>query len=425
MNNKNAFANISWSFMAKIVAVIFVFLTDIFIARLMSIEDYAAWTYFFSIKTMMIYICDLGINAGAKIMVSKCGDSIQRGKIIKSCLKVRISSAVIVSLVITVSSRWWINFFVDENGTYGVLSPVLSLIGFMVFSGTMLEFYKQLGYGIPDLKFTFKSNLLDYGLYFILTVIVLLTSKSVWGLGVGCATAGILASVIGILLLNKDYHFWGSQVSHEEVKEHEHHVILNAIPLFGISLANLMAMELDTIMLGILSSPEQVAIYNIGKKVCSKAPHVNIAISAGIMTTFAVITKENTRQKLREYKKYFRFNLLATMGIVLCLGLFAVWGIGIIYGKEYVKAGGIIICLLPYYVMFAIKVYMSLFLDFQNKLAMRSIIMLVSLLGNTVINYFLIPYYGAMGAAVSTLITEIPNFVYAMGANIKFWEKNI
>ena len=62
MNRWKAFINISWSFMAKIVAIVFVFLTDIVIARTMSIEDYASWTYFFSIKTMMIYICDLGIK---------------------------------------------------------------------------------------------------------------------------------------------------------------------------------------------------------------------------------------------------------------------------------------------------------------------------------------------------------------------------
>jgi len=97
----------------------------------------------------------LGINAGAKIMVSKCEDSGQRGKIIKSCLKVRMISAVIISLAITTSSGWWISYFVDENGSYGVLYPVLPLIGFMVFSGTVLEFYKQLGYRMPDLKFTF------------------------------------------------------------------------------------------------------------------------------------------------------------------------------------------------------------------------------------------------------------------------------
>lgn len=422
MNRWKAFINISWSFMAKIVAIVFVFLTDIVIARTMSIEDYASWTYFFSIKTMMIYICDLGINAGAKIVVSKSVSSVQRGTIIKVCLQVRIISAMLVSFLITVSSGWWIKFFANPNSSYGVIYPILPLIGFIVFGGAAMEFYKQLGYGIPNLRFTFVSNLLDYGFYFIITVIVLLIYKSVQGLAIGCAIAGMLAFIFGFKLLNAEYHFWKIRIPHNEAKEHGNNLIRNAIPLLFISLANLMAMELDTIMLGMLSSPEQVAIYNIGKKVCSKAPHINIAISAGIMTTFAVITNENAKLKWREYKKYFNLNLLVTIGIVACLGLFAVWGIGIVYGKEYAGAGDIIICLLPYYLMFAIKAYMSLFLDFQNKLVMRSIIMIVSLVANAIINYFLIPYYGAMGAAVSTLITEIPNFLYALGANVLFWK---
>ena len=179
MNRWKAFINISWSFMAKIVAIVFVFLTDIVIARTMSIEDYASWTYFFSIKTMMIYICDLGINAGAKIVVSKSVSSAQRGTIIKVCLQVRIISAMLVSFLITVSSGWWMKFFANPNSSYGVIYPILPLIGFIVFGGAAMEFYKQLGYGIPNLRFTFVSNLLDYGFYFIITVIVLLTYKSV------------------------------------------------------------------------------------------------------------------------------------------------------------------------------------------------------------------------------------------------------
>ena len=410
--------------MAKIVAIVFVFVTDIIIARLVSIEDYAAWTYFFSIKTMMIYVCDLGVNAGAKIVVSKSSNATQRGKIIKACLKIRCVSALAVSALITLSSGWWIKLFADEQGSYGQIYSFLPLIGIIVFGGTMMEFFKQLGYGIPDLQFTFYSNLLDYGLYLLFAIIALFATKSVWGLGVGCALAGAMASILGGILLNRKYSFFQSQLYHDEAKEYEYNLIRNAIPLLAISLANLMAMELDTIMLGMFSSPEQVAIYNVGKKICSKAPHINIAISAGIMTAFAVITKDNVKQKWKEYKKYFIVNLLATMGIVFCLGIFAIWGINIIYGKEYSGARLIILCLLPYYIMFAVKVYMSLFLDFQNKLTMRSIIMLVSLMTNAVINFFLIPYYGAMGAAFSTLITEIPNFAYAMGANIVFWKKH-
>ena len=81
------------------------------------------------------------------------------------------------------------------------------------------------------------------------------------------------------------------------------------------------------------------------------------------------------------------------------------------------------IYLIPYYFMFGIKVYMCQFLDFQEKLMLRSLIMLLSLIGNMILNYYLIPKYGALGAVIATLITEVPNFSYATIASKLVWKK--
>ena len=44
--------NIIWSFVAKLFAMVFYFLADIFYARFLGVNNYAEWVFFFSIANM-------------------------------------------------------------------------------------------------------------------------------------------------------------------------------------------------------------------------------------------------------------------------------------------------------------------------------------------------------------------------------------
>ena len=195
-----------------------------------------------------------------------------------------------------------------------------------------------------------------------------------------------------------------------------------AIPLLACDIANLIALELDTSMIGLLSSEEQIAFYNIGKKLVSKAGHVNLAIAGGVMTSFAVINHDNYAEQKKRFKKYMAINLMAALGVCMGLLFLAFGGVGLIYGKEYIRAKTVILLMVPYYCMFAISSFLALFLDFQNKTTLRSVVSIIATGLNLVLNLVYIPKYGAVGATGTTLASQMVYFVFVCLSSIKTWK---
>ena len=54
--------SVSYNLVAKFVAMVFFYLQDILLARVLGIEGYAEWAYFFSVMTIAFWVSNLGIN---------------------------------------------------------------------------------------------------------------------------------------------------------------------------------------------------------------------------------------------------------------------------------------------------------------------------------------------------------------------------
>ena len=65
------FSNILWSFAAKIFAMLFYFIADVFYARFLGVDKYAEWVFFFSIANMAFCIGWFGINISSKVHITK------------------------------------------------------------------------------------------------------------------------------------------------------------------------------------------------------------------------------------------------------------------------------------------------------------------------------------------------------------------
>ena len=106
-----------------------------------------------------------------------------------------------------------------------------------------------------------------------------------------------------------------------------------AIPLVLTSLGGLVLMEMDTFMLGLFCSKEQVSVYSIAKQLVSKATNVNMAIWTGTVASLAMITKENFIDKKNKFQKVNRLNNLdgsSDMCVFSCVWEYSnsccVWG---------------------------------------------------------------------------------------------------
>lgn len=411
--NSKLLRDISWTVWAKAVAMLFFFLTDVVIARVLSVDEYGEWTFFYSIKTMLAYLCYFGIDHATKLVIARVEDADRQRKFFRVALAMRVIINLLFAFLICAVGEQLVLLF-DAKNVYGDLKYLIRFGGILASFNAFQEFFKAVGYGIKDNKTAFWVTLYEFMGAFVFVFLGVMLFKDNRGVLYGYLTAGMVTLFLSLAVFQKrDGMLIKPQGSYDN-KEIVLEILKYALPLLLANIANLISLELDTVMLGMLNGSEQVAMYNIGKKICSKAGQVNLAIATGSMASFAIINAENVKKKLEDLKKLQMLNFLATMGIGIALVPFAIWGVPIIYGDKYVGAVRIMLWFIPFYLMYGTSIFYAIFMDYRGKSTLRSIYSVVSIVLNVVLNYFFIPKYGAAGAVWTTLLSQGPYMLFVL-----------
>jgi len=415
--------NTIWSLSGKIAAMLFTVLLDIIIARFLTVGEYAEWVYFFSILTMLFYIGWLGINASAKVYVSKTAGVTDRANCIGASLILRTGVSIAVGILIIIIMPL-LSVHLGYPDKYPELKTLLQMSAFLVILNSFTEFFKEICIGLEKYKNLFLISVCEYGGYLLFSILTLCISHNVRSVAFGYMISGTGILFLGMGILQRDAGF---RYSHMDTayKEYIKPVLKYALPIAVIGLGSLVLIEMDTFMLGLFSTKAEVAAYSIVKNLCSKATHVNYALTVGTVTSLSVITAENFEEKKREFHKVYRVNLWITIIVSAALMLIGPAAILFLYGTKYAEAGIIIRLLVPYYAMQGISNFCSAFLDFRGKARLRSICYVSIIIINLLLNYLWIPLYGAKGAALATDLSLIPYTVFVIISSFRqFYKRN-
>ena len=422
IKESNYFKNTSYSFVGKVVAMGFYMLLDIVCARMLDVEMYAEWVFFFSILTIMFYIGWLGINTSTKVFVSKQIGREKRGACISGAVVLRFIGSIFIcilifSIVFSVAPK------LGYPDKYPDLLKLLLIAPIIVFFNSFCEFFKEIFMGIEEFKKLFFITIVEYGGYFIFSTILLMIFRSVESVAIGYVCSGIVIFLTGFFILKKALGKTLNIKAFRNYKEYINAIMKYAIPIAIIAVGGLVLIEMDTFMLGILSNKEQVATYGIAKNLCSKATHINYALTVGTMTSFSVLTIENIKQKKQKFLKISNLNILIA---TLVSSIFWVIGpllIKLLYGENYRLAGDTLKFLIPYYILYSISNFFSTFLDFQGKAKFRSACYVSIIIINLILNCILIPMYGARGAAIATSVSLVPYTVMVIIGTVRIYMK--
>lgn len=402
-------SNIIWSFLAKVFAMVFYFIADVFYARYLGVDAYAEWVFFFSIANMAFRISCLGINISSKVHVAK---STKREHCFGAaiCLRTVVSSIIFLIILIIAPA---LSDKIGYPSPYPNLKLLMGIMGMMAFLYSFTEFFKQLYIGIQELKKLCIITFLEYFSYCFFTICFLFIKANPTSIALGYCVAGILILLYNILEIPKKYN---KELIFEGIRnlQIQKKIFKYAIPLALTTLGSLILLEMDTFMLGLFGTKQQVSVYSIAKQLVSKATNVNMAIWTGTVASLTLITKENFEEKRNKFKKVNQLNNIAALIICVCFILFGKIAIEIVYGNEYASAGNILLLLLPYYFLYCLSSLYANFLDFIGHAKTRALWYTSVIVINLALNYLLIPSYGAVGAAIATNASIVPYTTYCV-----------
>lgn len=383
---KNIIYNIGYQVLSLIVPII----TAPYISRVLGAGGMGLYSYTFSIAHYFVLLCMLGVlNYGNReIAMAKDKESI--------------------------SNKFWTIY--SNQLFFGLLSIFLYFIFFFYYiHDDMLVYCLQALYilsgvldiswfyfGIEKFKTTTSISAINKVLTTIFIFLLVKTAADVWLYTFIVAIGTLFNNVAYWLLLHK--YVGKAKITKEEVLSHLKPLLLLFIPVIAINVYK----YIDKIMLGSMINVDAVGIFDAAEKLTNIPMGFISAIGTVMLPRISNMLNSDDGNNIRKYN-YLSFNLVIFLSVGMCFGLAGISDvfIPIFYGISFVESVKVLFVLCPcmIFVSWANVVRTQYLLPYKKDVLFCMSVTVGAII-NIISNLILIPIYGAIGAAFSTLIAE-------------------
>lgn len=244
----------------------------------------------------------------------------------------------------------------------------------------------------------------------LVTLIVFSVARlvAVWadsGLSVFVYLVGLEFVFVAILYLLV-YHRFGGGLQKLKVSLREcNRLWLDSRWLFFSGIAAMVYLKMDQVMLGVMVDDRAVGIYAAAARISE----VWYFVPAAIVTSFF---PQLINKKMSDARGYVadlqRLNdlLYCLAGIVaIMITMSASWLVPLLFGNDYVDSVQVLIVHVWVGVFVFMRSLLSKWLLAENLLRLSMFSQILGAVTNVALNYYLIPLYGAVGAAYATIIS--------------------
>lgn len=381
--------------LASLFAKAALFFLYVYVARQVGPDSYGLLTSSTEFVGIFLVVCSFGFQM-ASVRACRQSDLAQVSSdiLFNKVLFLRLVVGLFVFLLAVISC------FLLYWGTPNYY-PIM-LLSIMVLFEPLENHYYTLFWSRSELYVPAIAEVAKIFVYvFVFVAISVLSTVSVYGLMVSSLCGYITSLLFKMLWARK---MWGYKVR-----------VLVDIPFsrrffcesfyFGVvSALYILSLRVDIQMLNQLEGKEQVGIYSAAWQLVQVGIIFIQAISTSIFpNSMANIHLESYRERLR--RKILMLSFLVSLGCFLCTFI-APFVIELIYGSGYQAAGVVFAIIIWYLPIRLFAIFPSQILESGVWYKRRIAIYFLPLVVNILLNLYLIPSYGAIGAASSALISN-------------------
>ena len=395
---KRIFKNTGWILTQHMVNLILGLLVNAIIARYYGAEKFGVFSYVLSITSLFSGLAAFGIHHIA-IKDLKCNPE-KEGQILGTSFSIRIA----LSLILLTLADVTVYLLSGADKTMTIIAMLLSSM--MIFNSfEVIDYYIN---SKMKVKYSVISKIIA-----IISISALKMLIVIFDLAIEYYAVMYLIEVIIYAI--------GLCVSYKIIKKQDDEKIKwtfdrgYAKELLGKSwyfaLSSIMVtiyMKIDQAMLGtIIEDKSQVGIYSAAVRIAEMWAVVPIAIITAIKP--AIIEQKNTDEVKYKDSLNKLYYVISGICIIFALGItiFSKLIIYILYGTEFMAASSILYILVigTWFGMLGNVHYVWMVCEDKAKYSM--FYSFVGSASNIIINLILMPQYGALGAAIATLISQI------------------
>ena len=393
VKQKSIAKNYLYNLVYQVLVVLFPLLTTPYLSRVLGAEKIGIYSFTLSVSAYFILFGSLGISLYGQREIA------YRRKNKQDYSRTLWEIVALRAIMVTLSLIIYFCFFTSQGGEYGLYYQILTAV--IVASIFDISWFFQ---GLEDFKKTISRNII-VRILSIISIFIFVKSKDDLILYfIIYAASNILGNLSLWLYLPKLLE----KVKLSSIKPFRHlkATILLFIPQIAIEIYTV----LDKTMIGvIISDKSEVGYYDQAQKIIKVSMTLVTAIGTVMMPRIASKYADGDNDGIIKYI-HKSFNLVLAFGIPLVVGIMATASafVPFFFGEGYDKVVPLMMILSP----------IILFIGMSNGIGMQYLLpvkrqnefttsVVIGCLTNLIINLLLIPQYGAIGAAIGTLIAEL------------------
>ena len=385
------FANTSWLLGERVIRMVVSLFVGIYVTRFLGPERFGILSYVLSFVLLFSPLLHLGHREIIVLDLIKSPE--KRDLILGSAILLRLGGAVLLVGGVSVGIQ-----FVENDQQTLLMIGIIS-VGIMFQSWELVDYYFQ---SQVQSKYTVWAQTIQLIVVSLCKLALIFWQASLFWFVIVFSIEYVILAILYLIM-----YIW--RVGWFPIRrcnlKYTQKLLKNSLPLLFSTIAIMIYMKIDQIMLKELVGPASVGIYSAAVKLCEAWYQFPVLV-AGSYYPAIIGAKVNNSELYNSYlQKLYSFLVWGAIAIAIPTTLFSDWIIHNLYGNEFAKS----VVILQIYAWASVFVFMGVanhkWLLIEN---CQKYILLTTLLGmviNIVCNIILIPLYGASGAAVASLIS--------------------
>jgi polysaccharide transporter, PST family len=404
-------SNTSWLVLDKLLRMSIGLLVGAWLARYLGPEQFGLFNYAMAFVALFAPFAALGLDGIVVREILKFPE--KSGSVLGSAFILKLISGFVSMGLATISI-----YFFRSDMTSRLLVIILAT-GFIFQSFDVIDFWFQ---SQIQSKNVVIAKIMSFVIVTILKIIFIQTGASLLVISM-LTSIEILLGSVGLFMM---YESSQSSVSTWMTNFNcTKKMLKDSFPLIFSSIAIVIYMKIDQIMLGQMLGDKAVGIYSVAVRLSEVWYFIPVAIASSI--TPAIIRARECDPQ--DYHKKIQAALsgvafLAYL-ISVAMSFLAGWLITQLYGAAYTEASPILMIHIWTSIFVFLGVIRGIWLIAENLTVVYLQTTVLGALVNIGLNFILIPRYGGLGAAISTLISQamasfIANLFFSKTRRI-FW----
>lgn len=384
--------NVLWLSLDKVIRILGELVVGIWIARYLGAELFGVLSYALAYSIIFTVISYAGLD---RILVREFVREEKKSDIIiSSGIIIRLIISIIITIIAILSA-----YFIKSGDNLTLYAIIIMVIGIVFRATDPIKFWFEANL---ESKYYVISENIAYISMSLLRVLLILLSADLIYFAISYLLEAILMG-IGYLLNYKLYtkSFINLRISKEWISK----IFKAGFPLALASINIIIYNRIDIIMLGEMVGKYETGIYSAGIKLSEAWYFVPGILIPSYFPAILKLREIKPQLYLKRLKQLYVLLIIISILIAIPVSIFSPLIISIFFGNEYMAGSTILAIHIWSMTASFLGTATNQYLIAENMQNISLYRTVIGVVVNVILNFILIPLYGAIGAAVASLIS--------------------